>query len=104
ALSVAFASAPLSVALASRVSAPTKSYPLSLTTLFRSHLRGNPMLAEWAVSLMESLGGVGAAVVVGLDNLFPPIPSELVLPQFAQIGRAHVCTPVTSGPRMPSSA
>ncbi|MFI6098008.1 DedA family protein [Lentzea sp. NPDC051213] len=38
------------------------------------------MLAEWAVELMESLGGVGAAVVVGLDNLFPPIPSELVLP------------------------
>ncbi|MFD9698409.1 DedA family protein [Lentzea sp. NPDC059081] len=38
------------------------------------------MLAEWAVNLMESLGGVGAAVVVGLDNLFPPIPSELVLP------------------------
>jgi membrane protein DedA with SNARE-associated domain len=29
---------------------------------------------------METLGGVGAAVVVGLDNLFPPIPSELVLP------------------------
>ncbi|RAS65057.1 membrane protein DedA with SNARE-associated domain [Lentzea atacamensis] len=38
------------------------------------------MLAEWAVGLMEELGGVGAAVVVGLDNLFPPIPSELVLP------------------------
>ena len=37
-------------------------------------------LAGWAVGLMESLGGVGAAVVVGLDNLFPPIPSELVLP------------------------
>ena len=38
------------------------------------------MLAEWAVNLMQTLGGVGAAVVVGLDNLFPPIPSELVLP------------------------
>jgi len=38
------------------------------------------MLAEWAVEVMESMGGVGAAVVVGLDNLFPPIPSELVLP------------------------
>ncbi|SDG25391.1 membrane protein DedA, SNARE-associated domain [Lentzea fradiae] len=38
------------------------------------------MLAEWAVDVMESLGGVGAAIVVGLDNLFPPIPSELVLP------------------------
>ncbi|MBE8526020.1 DedA family protein [Amycolatopsis sp. H6(2020)] len=29
---------------------------------------------------MESLGGPGAALVVGLDNLFPPLPSELVLP------------------------
>jgi membrane protein DedA with SNARE-associated domain len=38
------------------------------------------MLAEWAVDVMETLGGFGAAVVVGLDNLFPPIPSELVLP------------------------
>jgi membrane protein DedA with SNARE-associated domain len=37
-------------------------------------------LAGWAVGLMEALGGPGAALVVGLDNLFPPIPSELVLP------------------------
>lgn len=37
-------------------------------------------LAGWAVGLMDSLGGPGAAVIVGLDNLFPPIPSELVLP------------------------
>jgi membrane protein DedA with SNARE-associated domain len=37
-------------------------------------------LAGWAVGLMDSLGGLGAAVIVGLDNLFPPIPSELVLP------------------------
>lgn len=37
-------------------------------------------LAGWAVHLMDSLGGLGAAVVVGLDNLFPPIPSEPVLP------------------------
>ncbi|CAM3592100.1 DedA family protein [Kibdelosporangium persicum] len=37
-------------------------------------------LAGWAVNLMDTLGGVGAALVVGLDNLFPPIPSELVLP------------------------
>ncbi|MET9000256.1 DedA family protein [Amycolatopsis sp. NPDC004169] len=37
-------------------------------------------VAGWAVGLMESLGGPGAAVVVGLDNLFPPLPSELVLP------------------------
>jgi membrane protein DedA with SNARE-associated domain len=37
-------------------------------------------VTDWAVGLMDSLGGVGAAIVVGLDNLFPPIPSELVLP------------------------
>ncbi|MDQ7803012.1 DedA family protein [Amycolatopsis sp. A133] len=37
-------------------------------------------VAGWAVGLMESLGGPGAALVVGLDNLFPPLPSELVLP------------------------
>ncbi|WP_199431157.1 DedA family protein [Qaidamihabitans albus] len=37
-------------------------------------------LAGWAVDVMETLGGPGAALVVGLDNLFPPIPSELVLP------------------------
>ncbi|OLT42599.1 hypothetical protein BJF85_22480 [Saccharomonospora sp. CUA-673] len=37
-------------------------------------------LAGWAVDVMETLGGPGAALTVGLDNLFPPIPSELVLP------------------------
>ncbi|MBK1784085.1 DedA family protein [Prauserella cavernicola] len=37
-------------------------------------------IAGWAVDLMDALGGPGAAIVVGLDNLFPPIPSELVLP------------------------
>ena len=37
-------------------------------------------LTGWAVGLMETMGGVGAALIVGLDNLFPPIPSELVLP------------------------
>lgn len=37
-------------------------------------------IAGWAVHLMDTLGGVGAAITVGLDNLFPPIPSELVLP------------------------
>jgi membrane protein DedA with SNARE-associated domain len=37
-------------------------------------------LAGLAVDLMDSLGGPGAALLVGLDNLFPPVPSELVLP------------------------
>ncbi|MEU4254222.1 DedA family protein [Amycolatopsis sp. NPDC026612] len=37
-------------------------------------------VAGWAVGVMDSLGGPGAALVVGLENLFPPLPSELVLP------------------------
>jgi membrane protein DedA with SNARE-associated domain len=37
-------------------------------------------LAGLAVDVMDRLGGPGAAIVVGLDNVFPPIPSELVLP------------------------
>ena len=32
------------------------------------------------IDLMEKMGLVGAAIAVGMDNLFPPIPSEIVLP------------------------
>lgn len=37
-------------------------------------------MAGWALSVMDALGAAGAALVVGLENLFPPIPSEAVLP------------------------
>jgi len=37
-------------------------------------------LAGLAVDVMDHLGGPGAALLVGLDNVFPPVPSELVLP------------------------
>lgn len=35
---------------------------------------------EWVVSLMELLGAPGVGVAILLENLFPPIPSEVVLP------------------------
>ncbi|GAA1866638.1 DedA family protein [Brevibacterium marinum] len=34
----------------------------------------------WAVALMETLGPLGVGFLVFMDNIFPPIPSELVLP------------------------
>ncbi len=34
----------------------------------------------WVTGLMEKLGSPGAGVAVFLENLFPPIPSELILP------------------------
>ncbi|WP_166983938.1 DedA family protein [Paramicrobacterium fandaimingii] len=37
-------------------------------------------VAAWAVSLMEALGGVGAGIAIALENLFPPLPSEIILP------------------------
>jgi membrane protein DedA with SNARE-associated domain len=37
-------------------------------------------LAGWTVDLMDRLGLVGAALAVSLDNFFPPIPSEIILP------------------------
>jgi membrane protein DedA with SNARE-associated domain len=37
-------------------------------------------IAGWAVDLMERIGGVGAGIAVALENLFPPLPSEVILP------------------------
>jgi len=37
-------------------------------------------LVDWVVGLMGLLGGPGIAVAVALENLFPPIPSEVILP------------------------
>ncbi|NGO10729.1 DedA family protein [Streptomyces sp. HC44] len=37
-------------------------------------------LAGLVVDIMDELGGPGAALLVGIDNIFPPTPSELVLP------------------------
>lgn len=37
-------------------------------------------IADWAVSVMEALGGPGAAFLIALENLFPPLPSEVILP------------------------
>ena len=37
-------------------------------------------IAEWATSVVEALGPVGVATLVIIENVFPPIPSEIVLP------------------------
>lgn len=37
-------------------------------------------LGDFVVSIMEAIGPVGVAVAVFAENLFPPIPSELILP------------------------
>jgi len=37
-------------------------------------------VAAWAVDLMDRLGAPGAGLAVALENLFPPLPSEIILP------------------------
>lgn len=37
-------------------------------------------LTDVITRIVESLGAVGVALLVALENVFPPIPSELVLP------------------------
>lgn len=36
-------------------------------------------LTEWVTSVIESMGEVGVGLLVALENLIPPIPSEIVL-------------------------
>ncbi|MEV1116386.1 DedA family protein [Actinosynnema sp. NPDC049800] len=37
-------------------------------------------VVTWVTDLMESLGAPGAGIAIALENLFPPLPSELFLP------------------------
>ena len=37
-------------------------------------------LVDWAVSLMEVIGPAGAGLAIALENVFPPLPSEVILP------------------------
>jgi membrane protein DedA with SNARE-associated domain len=50
-------------------------------------------LTGWVASVIESLGEVGVGLLVALENLVPPIPSELVLSMagyLAGVGRVNV--------------
>jgi membrane protein DedA with SNARE-associated domain len=55
---------------------------------FLTGLQGMPLGADgelggisgWAIRIMEALGAPGAGLAVALENLFPPIPSEVILP------------------------
>ncbi|WP_214324930.1 DedA family protein [Nonomuraea sediminis] len=37
-------------------------------------------MTDWVVELMDKLGAPGAALAIALENLFPPLPSEVILP------------------------
>ncbi|MGP5384559.1 DedA family protein [Brachybacterium tyrofermentans] len=37
-------------------------------------------IVDWAVSTMDTLGALGVGLLIFLENVFPPIPSEVILP------------------------
>jgi membrane protein DedA with SNARE-associated domain len=37
-------------------------------------------LAGWVLDVIDALGALGVGALVALENLFPPLPSEVVLP------------------------
>ncbi|MFD9902902.1 DedA family protein [Streptomyces sp. NPDC059063] len=37
-------------------------------------------IAGWAADLVDTMGGAGAGAAIALENLFPPLPSEVILP------------------------
>ncbi|MEI5101996.1 DedA family protein [Streptomyces sp. PmtG] len=37
-------------------------------------------IAGWAADLVDRMGGPGAGLAIALENLFPPLPSEVILP------------------------
>lgn len=41
---------------------------------------GGSGIIGWATGVLESLGYLGVAALIALENIFPPIPSEVILP------------------------
>jgi membrane protein DedA with SNARE-associated domain len=48
---------------------------------------------QWINDLMDTLGAPGAGIAIALENLFPPLPSEVILPLAgfaASVGRMNL--------------
>ena len=50
-------------------------------------------MQDWIVAVMERLGYAGMALLIAVENIFPPIPSEVILP-FG--GFLTTCTDLTA--------
>ncbi len=60
-------------------------------------------LSGWVAGVIESLGEVGVGLLVALENIIPPIPSEVVLALAGYLANQAASTWFWSGSR-PRSA
>ncbi|MBB2922758.1 DedA family protein [Cellulomonas cellasea] len=71
---------PATPAPAGSASAPAGAVPQRVPL----DAEGSPGLldrvSDWAVGLMDTLGAPGTGLAVALENLVPPVPSEVILP------------------------
>lgn len=37
-------------------------------------------ITDWVVNVIDSIGAIGVGALIALENIFPPIPSEVILP------------------------
>ena len=44
-------------------------------------------MTDWVIDVIDALGYLGVALLVALENVFPPIPSEIVLPFAGVVSR-----------------
>ena len=51
-------------------------------------------MVEWIFSVIDRLGSVGVGLLVLLENLVPPIPSEVILPLAGFRARSGAMHPV----------
>lgn len=56
----------------------TANDPTPICTASEGGLIG--AITGWLVNLMETIGGIGVALAIALESVFPPIPSEVILP------------------------
>ena len=64
-------------------------------------------MVEWMQNLMNELGYLGIFLLMILENLFPPIPSELIMPSAgfaAARGDLHLLGVVAAGSGRRSSS
>ncbi|MFI8258413.1 DedA family protein [Streptomyces filamentosus] len=59
-------------------SAPTSAFAVASASASAQDPAGG--IAGWAAGLVDTLGGPGAGLAIALENLFPPLPSEVILP------------------------
>ena len=58
----------------------TPTNQVMMTALAQTTQQPTDGVAGWAIEMMEKLGAPGAGLAVALENLFPPLPSEVILP------------------------